>query len=104
VGNGSAKHGDAVADRWRDEFAKNRAARRRARAALDSMPDKDPDADDTARIEAVMADSKAPTATRSVVGFLGVFPPKHRPPAAIILFAFILALVALGAAKLLGWA
>ena len=99
MGNGSTKHGDAKADLLRDEFAKNRARRR---AALDSLPDDDAGTDDAQRLQAVLADSKTPAAVRGAVGFLAAFPERHRIPAAIILAVFVLVLVAIGGAKLLG--
>lgn len=100
MGNGSTKQGDAVADKWRDEFAKNRAARRRARAALDSLQDDD-DVEDTQRIKALMADSKTPAVAKNVVGIMAVFPQQHRWVAFGILTVLVLGLVALGAGKLL---
>jgi hypothetical protein len=103
MGNGSSKHGDAVGDSLRDEFAKNRAARRKARAVLDSMPEHDwVDPEDTGRIEAVLNNSQVPSRARAAVGFLAVFPKEHRLLALIVLVALVLGLVALGAAKLLG--
>ncbi len=96
---GSTKPGDAKADVLRDEFRRNRALRR---AALDSLPDDDANAEDTQRLQAVLADSKTPAAVRGAVGFLAAFPERHRIPAALILGLFVLALVAIGGAKLLG--
>ena len=92
---GGTKPGDAKADIVRDEFRRNRAARR---AALDSLPDDDASTD----LQAVLADSKTPAAVRGAVGFLAAFPERHRIPAALILGLFVLALVAIGGAKLLG--
>ncbi len=99
MGNGSSKPGDALADQARDRFARARAEHRRAHGRA-SVPDLD--ADDTARIQAVMADSKAPAVTRGAVGLLAAFPVRHRLTALIVLSALILGLVALGAAKWLG--
>lgn len=102
MGNGSSKPGDAKADRWRDIFDRNRAARKRSRASLDSLPDDDPDAEDTQRIKALMADSKSPLPARGFVVVLSVFRSDWaRLGALIVLVVLVLALVALGAAKLM---
>ncbi len=71
-------------------------------AALDSLPDDDANAEDTRKIQAVLADSKTPAAVRAAVGFLAPFPKESRIKAAIILGLFVLALVAIGGAKWLG--
>lgn len=102
MGNGSSKQGDAKADKIRDEFRKNRARRQAARAALDSLPEDEWD-EDTARLDIVLKDSRAPKATRAVVGILAAFPKEHRVLAFVVLALLVLGLVALGAAKILGW-
>lgn len=60
MGNGSSKHGDAIGDKLRDRFARNRAERRRARERLESLPD---DEDITAEdiLEAVKVGAAAAT-------------------------------------------
>lgn len=106
VGNGSTKRGDALADKYRDEFERNRQDRRMARAALMSRPDVEEDPDDTQRLKAVLADSKMPERTRQAVGFLAAFPERHRIWAWVVLAVLIAGLIALGGAKALqalGW-
>lgn len=98
MGNGSSKPGDAIADRWRDEFAKNRASHRRAHGMAST-----PDADDTARLQAVLSDSEVPSRAKAAVGFLAAFPERHRIFAWGILALLIGALTALGGAKVAGW-
>jgi len=93
----SAKPGDAKADHMRDEFAANRAARREALGSPH-----DADAEDTQRLQAVLADSQSPKATRGVVGFLAAFPKEQRLVAFVVLVVLVLGLVALGGAKWLG--
>lgn len=101
MGNGSSKPGDARADQIRDQFAKNRARRQRARRALDSLPEDEWD-EDTARLDIVMNNSGAPKATKAIVGILAAFPKEHRWVAFVVLVALILGLAALGGAKWLG--
>lgn len=101
MGNGSSKPGDAKADRWRDKFDENRHAHRKAHG-LTSKPD-DEDVTDTQRIQAVLADSRAPGPARGFVVVLSVFRSDWaRLGALIVLVVLVLALVILGAAKLMG--
>lgn len=94
MGNGSSKQGDAKADVWRDRFAENRKAHRRAHG-MASVPD----ADDTARLKAVLGDSDVPERTKATVGFLAAFPERHRIWAWGVLALLLGVLATLGGVK-----
>jgi hypothetical protein len=104
MGNGSTKHGDAIGDKLREEFARNQEARERARLKLESLPDDDDlEVTDTQRVQVVLGNEKLPTAAKGIAGILAVFPREHRWAAFIILAVLILTLSGLGGLKLLEW-
>lgn len=102
MGNGSLKPGDAVADRARDEFDRNRRERDlateklRQRADMRSNPDEE---EDTGVIElrarealATKPDSDAPKAAKGIATVLNAV---RTPAQAIVAVAIVVAIVVL---------